>query len=70
MFPPKRNNIRPFLLYPPNNLDTVPNMHLFLQDLDLYLLVVDLVILLLHSIQQLKNALLLAVDHILPRKIV
>lgn len=43
-------------------------MHLFLQDLDLDLLVVDLVILLLYSIQQLKNALLLAVDHILLRE--
>lgn len=40
-------------------------MYLILQNLDLRLLVVDLVALFPHSLKQLHDALLLAVDHIL-----
>lgn len=53
---------------PPNHFPTVPKIYLFLQNPDLNPLVVELVALLPHSLQQLCDALLLAVDHPLIRE--
>lgn len=52
-------------LVPPNNVPTFTNIYLLLQNLDLKPLVVQLVTLLPHSLQQLCNALLLGLDHFL-----
>lgn len=52
----------------PSIFSTVPNIYLFLQNLDLDPLVVELVALLPHSLQQLCDALLLGVDHLLIRE--
>lgn len=45
-----------------------PDIYLFLQSLDLHLLEVELVALLPHSFQQLRDAPVLGVDHLLVGK--
>lgn len=50
------------------NVLQAPNIYLFLENLDLFLLVVELVTLLPHGSQQLCDAPLLGVDHLLIKR--
>lgn len=72
ILPPTLNRMKkynpPSSLPPTLHFPTVPNIYLFLQILDLNPLVVELVTLLPHSLQQICNAPLLAVDHLLIRE--
>lgn len=61
-------NDRLFTLNTSLNVLSVPNIYLFLENLDLFLLVVELVTLLPHSSQQLCDAPVLGVDHLLIKR--